>query len=108
MNVMDEDHARRARAAFEVLERDGYRYCDTPACNCGSFHRPETLKRGVSEFTCEWCGEDYPRHHKKCRYVTELARIEAAVSELVKCRCGVLLQPKTRCGSCGATSRGRR
>ena len=33
--------------------------------------------RGVSEFTCEFCGEDYPWHHKKCGYVTELARLRA-------------------------------
>lgn len=34
-------------------------------------------KRGVSEFTCEFCGEDYPWHHKKCGFVTELARLRA-------------------------------
>lgn len=30
---------KRLQAATDVLERDGYRRCDTPACNCGSWHR---------------------------------------------------------------------
>lgn len=105
MNVMDEDYDRRVRAALEVLERDGYRYCDTAACNCGSFHRPETPKRGAGEFACEFCHEDYPFHHKKCGYVAELRRIEARVAELSKCRCGVLFDPsRGPCGACGATT----
>lgn len=37
---------RRAEAAedseqalIEILEREGYRRCDIPACNCGSWHK---------------------------------------------------------------------
>ena len=44
------DAARRLRARGtcgecdrlkEFLEREGYRRCDVPACNCGSFHKAE-------------------------------------------------------------------
>lgn len=103
---MRADYEQRVRAAFEVLERDGYRFCSAPACNCGSFHRQwkPSPPRGSSEFTCEFCGEGYPFHHKKCSYVAELRRIDTRIAELSKCRCGVLFDPsRGPCGSCGAT-----
>lgn len=92
------------RIAADLLDPAPSRRASEPLVSNSTLVPP----RGVSEFRCEFCGEDYPWHHNECHYVTELARIEVAVTELVKCRCGVLLRPKTECGLCGAMSRGRR
>lgn len=35
--LAEAERQRRLRDAF--LEREGYRYCDIPACNCGSWHQ---------------------------------------------------------------------
>ena len=37
-------YRQRLEVADGVLERDGYRRCDIPACNCGSWHRPMSEK----------------------------------------------------------------
>jgi hypothetical protein len=39
-SVFDLERRDRADAAMAVLTREGWRYCDIPACNCGSWHRP--------------------------------------------------------------------
>jgi len=36
------DGWERATKAERFLDREGYRMCDTPACNCGSWHRIQT------------------------------------------------------------------
>ena len=48
MRAMEErDHMierwNDANAAFRTLERYGFRRCDIPACNCGSYHSPDGL-----------------------------------------------------------------
>lgn len=35
------ERGQRRDAAVSWLERNGYRYCDIPACNCGSYHQTE-------------------------------------------------------------------
>ena len=35
------------------IEREGYRKCDIPACNCGSWHKVEKDIRLGNEFTGE-------------------------------------------------------
>ena len=55
---MEEEYRReinvRDRAATSVLQQKGYRFCDIPACNCGSWHSPQLeetneYKRGMEE-----------------------------------------------------------
>lgn len=38
--MRDDEWRSRTQSAFRFLEEQGYRYCDTPACNCGSWHKP--------------------------------------------------------------------
>lgn len=33
-------HEKDYAKVLELLEREGYRRCDAPACNCGSWHKP--------------------------------------------------------------------
>ena len=36
---LHDEWQKRTRSAMAFLEEQGYRYCDTPACNCGSWHK---------------------------------------------------------------------
>ncbi|MCP4897850.1 MAG: DUF550 domain-containing protein [bacterium] len=40
------------------LEREGYRKCDIAACNCGSWHKPDTLQNRQGEWAVETFGDE--------------------------------------------------
>lgn len=52
---------RRLNKAWAFMAREGYRYCDIPACNCGSWHKAQPMP----------CGEDNHTYHVGGRHCTK-------------------------------------